>query len=724
MDTTGEDDLFSKPVVRKRYERTKAVEVATAAEEALPSGMKLDNQFSTSSISDDGAIVQHDSPKQVFSPPLSLPESTSSADGNLDQDAALSSGSSDEGGVTAQSPENEAMDTETVAPEQHDSQSSTSSLNRYLASSSISTSSTTVRAKIKKPYASLAKPTDAPSSSNAADVYDIDNEIEKDDPQPKKNKCEPSNLMKEIRETRSKMQSGQPTVVYKHVWHLDVDDDDEEDEEGGNRKKRDDQSGTISQPYVRQAHSAGGQNSRVPVYRQSQNQADNLTGPSRKVKDAAEILEMGEQNDFKDDINYILTTLVSPKSSLNIKALCVASLARKCISPTFRRFLRTEQKINDVYKAVSDASQNQCYALATSCALYLMCRDPITLRFDISHFKLFAQLLAIETMERGQEQDRCKSTVWAIMQDFVAKNETDTRKIVLPFTKDTLSPSALTLCALSFVMAIRHTDNKLKTEMVNTGILQWLCTKIDKTMNHVLDKEKKEDLSFNLNHLERCFGIVEMGVMVHKKNQAFLISHRGNLILQLCNKFMTATLEKMASLDTDSSHFQSFVRTMQRMIRVLINLSYESELCSFKLGEIKGFLKSCLAAFTYYSPKYAPETSRFDLTVLLASLLVNLVERCNANRVKMIELSVKSIDPDTREEGDSRALEILTKYFAYYEKKARSGDESLDNELAFEEPDHRDNESGEDSDKEEGNDEANEDAIDDVTASGRLNRAK
>ena len=50
-------------------------------------------------------------------------------------------------------------------------------------------------------------------------------------------------------------------------------------------------------------------------------------------------------------------------------------------------------------------------------------------------------------------------------------------------------PSALTLCALSFVMAIRHTDNKLKTEMVNTGILQWLCTKIDKTMNHVLDKE-------------------------------------------------------------------------------------------------------------------------------------------------------------------------------------------------------------------------------------------
>ena len=37
-------------------------------------------------------------------------------------------------------------------------------------------------------------------------------------------------------------------------------DDDEEDEEGGNRKKRDDQSGTISQPYVRQAHSATGQN--------------------------------------------------------------------------------------------------------------------------------------------------------------------------------------------------------------------------------------------------------------------------------------------------------------------------------------------------------------------------------------------------------------------------------------------------------------------------------
>ena len=56
------------------------------------------------------------------------------------------------------------------------------------------------------------------------------------------------------------MQSGQPTVVYKHVWHLDADDDDEEDEEDGNRKKRNDQSGTASQSYVRQAHSATGQN--------------------------------------------------------------------------------------------------------------------------------------------------------------------------------------------------------------------------------------------------------------------------------------------------------------------------------------------------------------------------------------------------------------------------------------------------------------------------------
>ena len=43
---------------------------------------------------------------------------------------------------------------------------------------------------------------DAPSSSNVADVYDIDNEIEKDDPQPKKNKCEPSNLMKGMSDLR------------------------------------------------------------------------------------------------------------------------------------------------------------------------------------------------------------------------------------------------------------------------------------------------------------------------------------------------------------------------------------------------------------------------------------------------------------------------------------------------------------------------------------------
>lgn len=59
----------------------------------------------------------------------------------------------------------------------------------------------------------------------------------------------------------------------------------------------------------------------------------NSTGPSgnrkgdrahvwiRDVKEAHECLKSGEQDDFSDDVKYILSTLLDPSSSNNLKCL-------------------------------------------------------------------------------------------------------------------------------------------------------------------------------------------------------------------------------------------------------------------------------------------------------------------------------------------------------------------------------------------------------------------
>lgn len=41
----------------------------------------------------------------------------------------------------------------------------------------------------------------------------------------------------------------------------------------------------------------------------------------RDVKEAHECLKSGEQDDFSDDVKYILSTLVDPSSSNNLKCL-------------------------------------------------------------------------------------------------------------------------------------------------------------------------------------------------------------------------------------------------------------------------------------------------------------------------------------------------------------------------------------------------------------------
>ncbi|VDM85215.1 unnamed protein product, partial [Strongylus vulgaris] len=77
-----------------------------------------------------------------------------------------------------------------------------------------------------------------------------------------------------------------------------------------------------------------------------------------KVKEAHQCLESGEHDDFKQDIEYILSTMKGD-SSANIKCLSAISLARKCVSPEFRQFIRSEGLVSNVFKGLAEAANDQ-----------------------------------------------------------------------------------------------------------------------------------------------------------------------------------------------------------------------------------------------------------------------------------------------------------------------------------------------------------------------------
>ncbi|VDO38640.1 unnamed protein product [Haemonchus placei] len=466
--------------------------------------------------------------------------------------------------------------------------------------------------------------------------------------------------------------------VYQHKW---AEDDDEEDETGASgdvRSTSNSSSCASSVPQVRNAF--------VCLY------FSDILSPNemnllwlfrvKRIKEAHQCLESGEQDDFKQDIEYILSTMKG-QAPVNIKCLSTLSLARKCISSEFRQFLRSEGLMSNVFKGLADS-----FALCAATVIYLMSRDFISMQVDAQSLRLLSQLLRIEKMEQNDEQ---KKNVWEIFKTYIERMESTGKKIAFDLTKEQLTPSSLILEALVFVLA-RCTDENLKTELLNLGILQWIVG--------------KEETIQQLVILERCFRILESSTLFHKKNQAFLISHRGSALIQmLIFRLMTIIHDTISNCAVGSQLARSHIACLSLMARVLMNLSHENELCCTKLGQVPGFLPLCLSSYTFLAPKFAPEDKKFDLYVMMTSLCVNLVERCNSNRRKLIETTVK-VHADNGEDTEHKALDALL--FTVHEAKARNIDEDLDKDLAFEEP------------ADDDNNDTDEECRDD----GRLDRAK
>ncbi|EYC33754.1 hypothetical protein Y032_0002g968 [Ancylostoma ceylanicum] len=636
------DAAFSKPLPKKRFQAQKS------------SGTPNDSPTVDSLPSVAEGEPAHSSPKQVFSPPISLPESTST-DGTVENDNGLSSSSSDE-------------DSQPVPNvERPSNSSSTSSLNRAASLRSTHSPQTgTVR------------------TSSAA--FDFDDKEDSPPPSVKRSKmsppCSSSSKFAAPKERRP---------VYQHKW---TENDDEDNEESGGENTAE---GHVASGAAAPTSSA---QQRGPVYR------NNEGARIHRVKEAHQCLESGEHDDFKQDIEYILSTMKG-NASINIKCLSTLSLARKCVSPEFRQFIRSEGLVANVFKGLAEAANDQNLAICAATVIYLMSRDFISLPVDAHSLRLLSQLLRIEKLDQNEEQKKYVSLVWDVFTSYIERMEAVGKKIVFDLNKDQLTPSALILEALVFILA-RSTDENLKTELLNLGILQYIVGKVEKIVLRLIhDKLTESETIQQLVVLERCFRILESCTLFHKKNQAFLISHRGSLLIQMCGKLMTVIHDTISNCAVGSELARSHIACLSLMARVLMNLSHENELCCTKLGQVPGFLPQCLSSYTFLAPKFAPEDKKFDLYVMITSLCVNLVERCNSNRRKLIDTSVKVYSEDG-EATEYKALDALAILFTIHEAKARNIDEDLDKDLAFEEP------------IDEDNNDTDEEAKDD----GRLDRAK
>ncbi|CAB3406174.1 unnamed protein product [Caenorhabditis bovis] len=605
--TSSIDDAFSKPVVRRRFQNTIAQHnlSETTDDTVLPS------------VSDDSSSPHNRA--QVFSPPISIPETLS--DGNADTNLSSSDSESD---IPASS------------------QNSTGSLSRKLESSKITTEQP-IREKKSRPY-----------------------EFEEDDgvaqPNFKKLKEEPQGIVgaKFIPKKDKK-------PVYNHRWNSDDAEEDEDDIPPPRQSSSSSKSDSFAFDERKPIQPVLSAQPRRPIYcRQPKPSSSSSSSSSssaaylrmksrvKNVKDPNEILESGEYDDFKQDIVYILSTLRNKSSAVNVKCLSAISLARKCVIPEFRQFIKSEGMGSSVFRALADAPENEIFALTASTVIYLLSRDFNAVKIDFPSLKLISQLLRVETLgEECDERERMLNMVWDVFNTYIEKQEVGGRKVTFEMKKENICASSLVLEAMVFISTRCSNDEAFKTELLNLGILQWIVAKVEAMVNKLENDD--EDETAAVMTLDRCFRILENCSMLHKKNQAFLISHRGSTLINMLAKCLRLMHEKAVKISEDRA--EKLMSVLALMARVLINLSHENELCCSKLGQIDGFLPACLMSFTYLAPKYAGDDKKFDIYVML---------------------------------------------FVHHESQAKTIDEDLDKELAFEECEGEENEDDGSSDDEDG----------------------
>ncbi|CAL2040949.1 unnamed protein product [Caenorhabditis brenneri] len=496
---------------------------------------------------------------------------------------------------------------------------------------------------------------------------------------------------------------GEKKHTYTHKWASEVDEEELAASSSSSHKSK------INQPAVSAVP-------RKPVYATSSSYSSSSASSSqgsriRHIKEANELRESGEYDDFKQDIVYILSSLKSAEASMKVKCLSAISLAKKCVSPDFRQFIKSENMTKNIVNSLMDSPEDDLFALASSTVLYLLTRDFNAIKIDFPSLRLVSQLLRIEKLEqRPEDKEKVLNMLWGVFSAYIDKKEVGGQKVSFDMRKDCLSPSSLIIEALVFICSRSINDDTFKNELLNLGILQFVVAKVETYVNLIADGNEDP---FNILILNRCFRILESSSCFHKKNQAFLISHRSNILINSLAKFLQTVLSKVQDLPEDS--VKKYITCLALMCRLLINISHDNELCCSKLGQIEGFLPNALTTFTYLAPKYGNEDA-YDINVMMTSLLVNLVERCNTNRRMLIAQTVKMLIPG-KEVEEVPALEAIARLFVYHESQAEIVDADLDRELAFDEGGCGDEEEQEGADDDSSDEEG-------VRKDGRLDRNK
>ncbi|XP_078658905.1 wings apart-like protein homolog isoform X1 [Branchiostoma floridae x Branchiostoma belcheri] len=410
------------------------------------------------------------------------------------------------------------------------------------------------------------------------------------------------------------------------------------------------------------------------------------------VKNYNDCIELGESQEFLDDIEYLLDGLKNTESA-GTRCLSLISLATKCLAPIFRLHLRANSTINKVFGELQDAASDPALSLCTALLMYMLSRDRMNMDLDSTCLQLMIQLLSVDAQPAeptgGAVQGREYNKIREKVQQLCEKTNNKHLKM------NTISAGLLAMeCLLT--LTSKRAGDAFKEEVRKLGGLDRLADMVMGCEACLGDGEKKPDdpAMLRLRKMDRCLRVLENVTFMNTDNQGYLLNYKSAELVgavvralksftKMCEHFADDDSLPLNGQHEDDDSVLATPGTVVRscllaLLRVLLNLTHDNEWGSTKVGEQPGLLKTALLC-VLQAPQYLPAEQRFDMHVLGLGLLINLLEHSAKNRLLLTETRAPfaydsvGTSPERRA-VETTAVEALIKLFLDREAAAREAE--------------------------------------------------
>lgn len=316
------------------------------------------------------------------------------------------------------------------------------------------------------------------------------------------------------------------------------------------------------------------------------------------MKKAHQMQEIGEFQEFNDDVEYILDAL-QDNNPISTRCLSAITLATKCMAPAFRMHVRAHGTVAKFFKALHDATRDQSLGLCTATVMFVLSQDRLNMDLDRDCLELMLNLLESD-VNYQQALDIC-----GLSSSQLEKNKQKVRELCAEIQSQGhamhLNLDNITVGQLAMETLLSLTSKRagewFKEELRELGGLEHIMKTICECCRQVSDYVVSwtDTLLDKLRKIDRCLRVLENVTHNNEENQLYLLNYDNGILLdtlvklyRLCDSELP--LYPVADIADKETAGAVIREALLVTLKVLINLTHRfNKQCKLIAENIENF---------------------------------------------------------------------------------------------------------------------------------------